>query len=85
MYSDFFDDLNALTALSFGRPVNIKYNTGNTKDMIPSYFTKWYDEDEKFIGYKATIRSVGINEDDLKIALEEDKLIISGETEYEGE
>ena len=71
-FDDFFD--------FFGVPQNIIYNTGHTKDMYP---TNWVKTDT---GFKATCRTVGINEDDMNIELSNNGYInVYGNSEYEGD
>ena len=74
--------------LGFGIPTSIRYNTASTKDMNPVVWAKWTEKDEegkdKFIGYKAVVRTVGVSEDDVKITVEKDGLIVEGKTEFEG-
>lgn len=72
---DFFDDF---FMLGFGKPEDIIYNAGHTKDMNPA---NWLKTDT---GYKATCRTVGINENDVKVILIDNYIEVSGESEYEG-
>lgn len=72
---DFFDDF---FALGFGKPENIIFNSGHTKDLDPTYWSKTET------GYKATCRTVGINEVDVKVILNDNYIEVSGESEYEG-
>lgn len=61
----------------FGKPMNLIYNAGNTKDMNPAY---WVKTDK---GYKATCRTVGIEPEAVKVKIDEYKIIVEGESEYE--
>lgn len=70
---DFLDNF-----FGFGKPLDLVYNTGNTKDMNPAYWSK------TDTGYKATCRTVGIAPDDVKVEIGEYNIIVSGKTEYEG-
>lgn len=69
---DFLDDF-----FGFGKPFDLVYNTGKTKDMNPAY---WSKTDK---GYKAVCRTVGIAPDDVKVETDECNIVVSGETEYE--
>lgn len=71
---DFLDDFFG----GFGKPFDLVYNTGKTKDMNPAY---WSKTDK---GYKAVCRTVGIAPDDVKVETDECNIVVSGETEYEG-
>ena len=62
----------------FGKPINLVYNAGNTKDMNPAYWTKTEQ------GYKATCRTVGIAPEDVNVTVKEYSIVINGKTEYEG-
>ena len=70
---DFLDDF-----FGFGKPFDLVYNTGKTKDMNPAY---WSKTDK---GYKAVCRTVGIAPDDVKVETDDCNIVVSGETEYEG-
>lgn len=70
---DFLDDF-----FGFGKPIDLIYNTGKTKDMNPAYWVKTEE------GYKATCRTVGIAPDDVKVEIIDFNIVVSGETEYEG-
>ena len=70
---DFLDDF-----FGFGKPIDLIYNTGKTKDMNPAYWVKTKE------GYKATCRTVGIAPDDVKVEMTDYNIVVSGETEYEG-
>lgn len=74
MYS--FLDLEEI--FGFGKPTDLIYNAGNTKDMNPVFWTKTEE------GYKATCRTVGIAPDDVKVSVNECNIVVEGETEYEG-
>lgn len=69
---DFLDDF-----FGFGKPFDLVYNTGKTKDMNPAY---WSKTDK---GYKATCRTVGIAPEDVEVYLEGNNIIVKGKTEYE--
>ena len=69
---DFFDEF------LFGKPANLVYNAGKTQDMNPAYWTKTEN------GYKAICRTVGIAPEDVVITINEYKIVVKGETEYEG-
>lgn len=70
---DFLEDF-----FGFGKPFDLVYNTGKTKDMNPAY---WSKTDK---GYKATCRTVGIAPDDVKVEIGDCNIVVSGKTEYEG-
>ena len=69
---DFFDEV-----FGFGKPFDLIYNTGKTKDMNPAYWSKTKN------GYKAICRTVGIAPDDVKVEVNDCNIIIKGETKYE--
>ena len=76
---DFFDDFyDEIFTMGFGKPRKIMFNSGKTQDMNPAY---WSETEN---GYKAVCRTVGINEDDVIVELQNNCIKISGETEYEG-
>ena len=70
---EFLDDF-----FGFGKPYDLIYNTGKTKDMNPAYWSKTEE------GYKATCRTVGISAEDVKVEVNDYTILICGETEYEG-
>ena len=65
--------------LGFGRPVSIRFNTPNTKDIHPA--SPWYKEGDK---YHMIARVVGINPEDLKLTIEDYGLCIDGKSEHDG-
>ena len=74
--------------LGFGAPTRIRFNTGNTKDMNPAYWSVWEDyvpdSTEKVkLGYKAVCRTVGIREEDVKIILTSYGICLDGCTEID--
>lgn len=69
---DFLDDF-----FGFGKPTDLIYNAGKTKDMNPVYWSKTED------GYKATCRTVGIAPEDVKVEIDNYNIVIKGETKYE--
>lgn len=80
----FFDDD---FILGFGGPTCIRYNTASTKDMNPAVWSKWKETEgdvEKELGYKGVVRTVGVDEEDVKVSLERDGLIVEGKTTFEG-
>lgn len=76
--NNFFDDFDDLF-FGFGRPMSIRFNTPNTKDIQPA--SPW-SKDEN--GYHMVARVVGINPEDLKVTLEEYGICIDGESDYNG-
>lgn len=73
-----YDFLDLEDIFGFGKPLDLIYNTGKTKDMNPAY---WSKTDK---GYKAICRTVGIAPEDVKIEINDYNIVVSGETEYEG-
>lgn len=61
----------------FGKVRDLKFNSV-VKDLMPSY---WVATDS---GYKCFCKTLGINESDLKISLEEDCILVAGESEIDG-
>lgn len=72
--NDFYEDF-----FNFGKVMDLAFNTGNTKDMNPAYWSKTED------GYKATCRTVGIAPEDVKVDFVNSKIIVEGKTECEGD
>lgn len=67
--SNFFNDFNSI----FGKPRNFYFNC-KTKDQMPSFWEKTEE------GFKATCRTVGISENDVKVSVENDCIKVTGET-----
>lgn len=88
--TDFFDDVDRMFA--FGLPTNVKFNTGRTKDMMPACWKIWEEEiptedgklNKEKRGYKAICRTVGINENDIKVTEEDYGICLQGETVVDG-
>ena len=82
-----FRDFDDFFVKGFGVPRSVIFNVAGTKDLMPACWKDYLDEDGKKVGYKAICRTVGINEKDVKVELKEDEnsLLISGESIYEGE
>lgn len=85
---DRMDNMNKMvddmfSTLGFGMPRNIRFNTGNTKDMLPGYWKEWKDEEGDQRGYKCVCRSVGIAPEDITIELQDDCIVLDGKTEVE--
>lgn len=86
-----FDSMfNQLSQLGFGSPINIRFNTGATKDMNPAVWKVWEEElvdstEKEQIGYKAVCRTVGIREEDIKLELRDFGLCLEGTSDVEGE
>lgn len=86
---DYFDELWDAMSMGFGKPMNVRFNTANTKDMLPSYWSKWMvdakDSTEKVqAGYKCVCRTIGINPNDVTVTMEDYGICLDGKTEYEG-
>lgn len=79
-FDDFFDEV-----LGFGFPKSIVFNTGKTKDMMPCVWKELTDDDGSQLGYKATCRTVGISAEDVKVEIKDDSIIVTGETEFDGD
>lgn len=79
-----FEDFNDFYSFGFGRPENLKFNAGRTKDMNPAYWETITDDDGNRIGFKSTCRTVGLAPEDVKVTLEENKIVIQGSTEFDG-
>jgi HSP20 family molecular chaperone IbpA len=62
----------------FGRPRRLVFNS-NVKDMLPSY---WSKKDDKT--YLCTVKTLGINPEDVKVEETEYGLKVSGASEIEG-
>lgn len=75
-FDEIFDDFSLL---GFGKPKDLIFNVGNTKDMYPAFWSKIEN------GYKATCRTVGIDSDDVKVELCNNYISVSGKSTYEGE
>lgn len=90
MYYDFEDILKSLE-LGFGKPKNIKFNTPNTKDLLPSYWSKWEEQDKENSGekvqkgYKCVCRTVGINPEDINLTMEDYGICLDAKTIYDDE
>lgn len=89
MKKDFFDELWDNMTMGFGKPVNVRFNTPYTKDIMPSYWSEWYIDmedatEKKKMGYKCTCRTVGINPEDVNVTMEDYGICVDGMTEYEG-
>lgn len=84
-----FDSMfNQLSQLGFGSPINIRFNTGNTKDMNPAVWKIWEQDipdstEKEQIGYEAICRTVGIREDDIKLELRDFGLCLDGTSDVE--
>ena len=84
-----FDSMfNQLSQLGFGSPINIRFNTGNTKDMNPAVWKVWEQDipdstEKEQIGYKAICRTVGIREDDIKLELRDFGLCLDGTSDVD--
>ena len=84
-----FDELFDSMMVGFGAPMNIKFNTPKTKDLMPSYWSTWEVEEEdstekRKLGYKCVCRTVGISSTDVNVTMEDYGICVDGETEYEG-
>jgi len=64
--------------LGFGEPSRLIFNTPNLKDMHPYY---WIRTDD---GYKCTLKTLGINESDINISIDDNSIIINGESAIDG-
>lgn len=89
MYCD-LDEVFENLVMGFGKPKNIKFNTPNTKDILPSYWSKWEvdtkDSTEKIQkGYKCVCRTVGIDPEDIKITIEDYGICLDAKTVYDSE
>lgn len=85
---DRMDNMNKMvddmfSVLGFGMPRNIRFNTMNTKDLMPAIWRIWKDEDGNQKGYFSIVRSVGVNESDMKVELTDNSIIVDGETEID--
>lgn len=91
----YFDELDKLFRVAgFGLPTKIKFNTPDTKDMMPACWKVWeekvHDPDtddctyNKKMGYKAVCRTVGISPDDVKVTQEDYGICVQGKTEVDG-
>lgn len=74
-----FDDLHDMLT-GFGTPRDIAFNVNDTLDMRPAKWEKLAEEN----GYRCVCRTVGINEKDVKIELNNRFISVSGNSEYEG-
>lgn len=73
-FGDVFDDF---FTLGFGRPRRIVFNS-NVKDMLPSY---WKKKDDKT--YLCTVKTLGINPEDVKVETTDYGILVSGSTTLE--
>lgn len=95
---DAFDAMTELNSI-FGRPTRFVFNTDGTKDMMPACWKVWEEEktvnnltdpinsvDKEVVkrGYKATCRTVGINEEDIKITVKDYGICVEGKSEIDG-
>ena len=81
LVNDFENDF-----LGFGVPRVDFYNAGNTKDMCPAYWTKDKKDDKlEYDIYRATVRSVGVKPEDVKISVNDTLLRIYGETKEDND
>lgn len=84
MRSNFFDTVfdfaDDVVSLGFGRPENLAFNVAGTKDVFPSRWSEMENEE----GYKCVCRTVGIDPEDVEVTLNDNKIHVSGETEFEG-
>lgn len=77
MLRDFYDDFNYL----FGNTI-VKYNTyGKTKDMKPIFWENYEDKDGKRIGFKWTVRSIGIDPDNVSVTCEDNVIRVYGKND----
>lgn len=74
----FFDDVFDEFLLGFGKPRKLIFNS-QVKDMLPSY---WQKKDDKT--YLCTVKTLGINPEDVSVEETDYGLKVSGETELEG-
>ncbi len=71
-----FDEIFDSMLLGFGAPMNIRFNTAKTKDLMPSCWSPWeveYEDstEKKKMGYKCVCRTVGINPEDVNVTMED--------------
>jgi len=78
-FNDDFDSIFDGMALGFGRPTKIIFNTNGIKDQMPSCWSKT----EK--GYRCTVKTLGIGNDDISVEVEDGGIKVSGKSEVEGE
>lgn len=93
-FNSTMSDLSTMFDIAgFGRPVKIRFNTNGTKDMMPACWKVWEEKvnskdipDSVLVkkGYKAICRTVGINEEDIKITVEDYGICVEGKTVVEG-
>ena len=87
--SNYFDEIFDSMMMGFGKPVNVRFNTAKTKDLMPNYWSAWDVEvkdstEKENVGYKCICRTVGIDANDVKVTMEEYGICVDGVTEYEG-
>ena len=75
IFDDVFDDF---FTLGFGKPRKLVFNS-QVKDMLPSY---WQKKDDKT--YLCTVKTLGINPEDVVVEETDYGIKVSGETELEG-
>lgn len=73
-----FKDFDEVFTLGFGKPRKLSFNSC-VKDMLPSYWEK--KEDNKYI---CTVKTLGINPEDVEVTIEDYGLKVTGETELNG-
>jgi HSP20 family molecular chaperone IbpA len=61
----------------FGKVRDLRFNSV-VKDLMPSY---WQSTET---GYKCTCKTLGINASDINISVEDDCIVVCGESEIEG-
>ncbi len=78
-FNDDFDSIFNSMEMGFGRPTKIIFNTNGIKDQMPSYWRKTEN------GYRCTVKTLGINNDDVSVEVENNGIKVSGKSEVEGE
>lgn len=76
VFDKFFGD----DFLGFGEPTLMYYNANHTQDIHPVYWEKQESADsesDKFDIYRATVRSVGVSKDDVKVTVDNQKYQIN--------
>jgi HSP20 family molecular chaperone IbpA len=77
--NDFLSDaIDEFFTLGFGKPRRLIFNS-NVKDMLPS---RWVKKDENT--YLCTVKTLGINPEDVKIEETDYGIKVSGASEIEG-
>jgi HSP20 family molecular chaperone IbpA len=83
----FFDDaFDSMNPIGFAKPVTFKFESGNTHDMNPAYWTelKHKEKEDGTVCYRAIVRSVGVNSENVKVKVNKNSINVKGDTTTKG-